>query len=88
MKLASIFHVTENLLYIVTHTEKSFRNLVNSNQIRIVITLFREKSTAIGIPIDVLNLLENDNYNPNLVWINKIPKKFLPVRKNINKSNT
>ena len=34
----------------------------------------------IRIPIDVLNLSENGNYNPNLVWINKIQKRFLRVK--------
>ena len=33
----------------------------------------------IGNLIGVLNLSENGNYNPNLVWINKIPIRFLSV---------
>ena len=52
---------------------------LNLNQIWIVITpVFNGRlSTANGIPSAVLNLSEMCDYNPNLVWINKIPKRFL-----------
>ena len=36
-----------------------------------------------GIPFAVLNLSENGNCNPNLVWIKKISKIFLCVYQSI-----
>ena len=33
----------------------------------------------IGIPIGVKSISENGNYNPNLIWINKIQKIFICV---------
>ena len=62
------------------HTEKSFRNHVNANQIWIIINLFRlVDDPPIGIPIGVLNLSEKGKNNPNLIWVNMIPKRFLCV---------
>ena len=61
---------------VVVHKEKSFWNLVNSNRIFIVITIFRCIQLKSEFRL-VLNLSENGNYRPALVWINKIPKQFL-----------
>ena len=56
------------------HT-KSILDLVNSNQIYIVITIFRMILHQAEFSL-VLNQSEKCNYNPNFVWFNKIRKKW------------
>ena len=58
------------------HTEKSFLNLVESIHILIVIALF---SIEYGILFGAKPIIEKCNYNPNLVWFNKIQTGFLSV---------
>ena len=60
------------------YTDKYFLNLVNTNQIQIVITIFRQVQHHLEFRL-VLNLLDNGNYIPNLVWANNISKRFLRV---------
>ena len=61
--------------YSFLSAEKSFRNLVNPNQSRNVITIFRQIQHQTEFRL-VLSLSENGNYIPALVWVNKIPKRF------------
>ena len=63
-------------LWYFARTEISFWNLGNPNQIWIVITLLRQIQYQSELRL-MLNLWEKGNFNPNLVWINKIPKRFL-----------
>ena len=60
------------------HAEKSFLNLVESNQYQIVYTIFRLIWSHMEFYL-VSNLLENGEYNKILVWFKKIQKWFLYV---------
>ena len=57
------------------HLEKYFLNLVESALIWIVLNLFRLIWHWAEIRL-VVNQSEKGNYNPNLVWFDKIQKKF------------
>ena len=62
----------------ISHTEKSFRNLLKSNRNQTVVTVFR----LIWIQTDVRlvpNQSENGNYNLISGWFNKISKTFFCV---------
>ena len=60
------------------HTEKSFLNLVKSNQICIVITLFRLVWDQADLHLVSIQS-EKCNYNPNLVEIKNTRKRFPSV---------
>jgi len=63
--------------------EKLNLNLVNSNPTRIEITLFQFNLAPNGISFGVLNQSKQCNYNPNLVWIYKIPARLICVQRAI-----
>ena len=57
------------------YTEKSFRNLINSNWNQIVYTIFRLIWNQTDFRL-VTNQSKNGKYNLISVWFNKIPKKI------------
>ena len=58
------------------HTEKSFRNLINSNWNQTVFTIFRMIQNQTDVRL-VPNRSVNGYYNMITVWYNKISKLFL-----------
>ena len=60
------------------HTDKSFRNLIKSNQNQIVCTIFRLIWNQTDVRL-VPNQLENGTYNLITVWFNKILERFVCV---------
>ena len=61
------------------HTEKSFRNLINSNRNQIVFTIFRLIWNQKDVHL-ITKQLEKGKYNLITVWINKISKRILCVQ--------
>ena len=59
--------------------EKSFRNLVTTDVI--LLNLFKLNQIWILVTLFPIDYRKKGNYNRNLVWINKIPKRFPCVRK-------
>ena len=57
------------------NSQQSYLNLVNPDKKLDFNYHFKHKSELRLVP----NLLENCNHNPNLVWINKIQKRFFRV---------
>ena len=55
----------------------AFRTFYSHQEIGgIIYKLYYINVAPIGIPIAVLNLSKKGTYNPNLVWINKIPQRL------------
>jgi len=63
----------------VNHTRNSFRNLIKSNQNRIVFTIFRLILNQTDVRL-IPNRSENCKYNPISVWFNKISKRFFYMK--------
>ena len=61
------------------HTEKYFRNTIKSIRNQIVFTILRLIGNQTEFQF-LLNLSENDNYDPDLVQNNAIPARFPRVR--------
>ena len=86
MSTYNVYKVSNNLsgweifwwwshLLIDLHTDNSLLDIVNINLIWIVITIFWLIRQPTGFCL-VPYWLENGNYPPNLVYINKIQKRF------------
>ena len=76
-----VYEIKRNLtafVILVLHTEKTFRNCIESNRNFIVFTIFRLIWNQTDVRL-VLNRLENGRYNPILVSFYKISKRFLCV---------